>query len=116
MAQYFRFKFNGHTYEGRATSRSTRSGFSHDISVHDENYFEATEATCRYLNRTWECYTYESVLHRAIENLEKQEVENEIYRFKREAGISRLPKGAREQIEARWHEEYKKAVDSIERL
>ncbi len=116
MANYFRFKFNGHTYEGRATSRDTRSGFAHDITVHDENYDDATEASMHYFNRTWERYRYESVLHRAIGNLEKEAVENEIRRFKEEAHIGRLPKGAREQIEAKWHEEYKKAVESIERL
>jgi len=116
MAQYFRFRFNGETYEGRASYRNTRNGFAHDITVHDSNYREVTEATCHYLNSTWECYTYESVLHRAIENLEKEAVENEIRRFKEEANISRLPKGAREQIEAKWHEEYKMAVKSVERL
>ncbi len=116
MANYFKFRFNGQTYEGRATSRDTRSGFAHDITVHDENYNDVTEASCHYLNRTWECYRYESVLHRAIENLEKQAVEDEIERFKEEAHISRLPKGARAQIEAKWHEEYEMAVKSIERL
>jgi len=116
MAQYFRFRFNGETYEGRATSRDTRSGFAHDISVHDSNYRDVTEASCHYLNRTWESFRYETVLHRAIENLEKQAVENEIYNFKREAHIERLPKGAKAQIEAKWHEEYKRAVESIERL
>lgn len=114
MANYFKFRFNGQTYEGRATSRrDTRSGFYHDITVHDENNNDVTEASCHYLNRTWERYRYESVLHRAIENLEKEAVKREIGRFKVEAHISHLPKGARAQIVAKWHEEYKRAVDSI---
>ena len=62
MAQYFAFTFDGKNYEARCSSRSTRNGFAHDCTVRDENYNEVSEATCHYLNRTWECYRFESVL------------------------------------------------------
>ena len=116
MAQYFGFTFNGQEYEGRATSRNTRNGFAHDIVVRDANYNDVCEATMHYLNRTWECYRYESVLHEAIDKLTEEAIANEIYRFKEAAHISRLPKGAREQISAKWREEYDKAVKTIVRL
>ena len=116
MATYFSFTFNGHKYEGRATSRSTRSGFAHDIAVHDENYNDVVNTSCHYLNRTWECFQYESVLHRAIGILRDKEVEREIEAFKAAAHITRLPKGARAQIEAKWREDYEKAIETIKAL
>lgn len=116
MAHYFKFSFNCSEYEARATWRNTRNGFAHDIVVRDANYNDVCTATMHYLNRTWECYEYESVLHEAIDKLTEEAIANEIYNFKEAAHISRLPKGAREQISAKWREEYDKAIKSIKRL
>lgn len=79
MARYFEFSFNGHKYEARGTARDTRNGFAHDIAVWDENHRDVTEASMHYLNRTWECYPFESCLHKAIEQM----ADNEAYWRKR---------------------------------
>ena len=113
---YFKFTFNGQDYEGRATSRNTRSGFAHDIVVHDSNYNDVCTASMHYLNRTWECFQYESVLHHAIWILTERAISGEIDDYKEERGIKRLPRGKREEIERKWHEEYKKALETIVRL
>lgn len=44
---------------------STRSGFRH-IAVLLINGCERGRAKCCYLNRTWECFQYESVLRKLI--------------------------------------------------
>jgi len=44
-------------------SESTRSGFRH-IAVLFDGYREIDRAKCCYLNRTWERFEFESVLHK----------------------------------------------------
>lgn len=116
MANYFKFQFMGSEYEARCESRDTRNGFAHDCTVHDSNYYDCAEATCHYLNRTWECYRYESVLHKAIRNMAEEETNRAIEDYKEENGLSRLPKGKKAEIEAIYDAEYEKAVKSIVRL
>jgi hypothetical protein len=48
-------------------SEGTRSGFRH-IAVLHRNGFEIARAKCVYYNRTWECYQFESVLIKIIED------------------------------------------------
>lgn len=116
MARYFEFSFNGHRYEARGTARDTRNGFAHDIAVWDENHRDVTEATCHYLNRTWECYPYETCLHKAIEQMADNEAYWEKETYKREHNCTRLPKGMKGEIENKWYEEYKKACETIKQF
>lgn len=56
-----------------ADSRNTRHGFAHDakITVYPNNGTfcgYSVSAHCYYLNRTWERYTYQTVLQRACHN------------------------------------------------
>ena len=48
---------NGNTIVVTALAEKTRSGFRHLASG------GGTDAKCTYLNRTWEAYTFQSVLH-----------------------------------------------------
>jgi len=48
-------------YSVACNSESTRNGFRH-IAVLHKNGYEIARAKCTYLNRTWECYEFESVL------------------------------------------------------
>ena len=116
MAQYFSFTFNGKNYEARCTSRSTRNGFAHDCEVRDENYNDICKATCHYLNRTWECFRFESVLHSAIGAMEAQEIADEICDYKDEHNCSRLPKGMKGELETKWRKVYAEAVKTIKAL
>ena len=100
MAQYFSFTFDGKNYEARCTSRSTRNGFAHDCTVRDENYNDITEATCHYLNRTWECYRFESVLHKAISQIAEQKEERTVEQWKQENGKTRISAKKRDELTA----------------
>ena len=48
-------------------SEGTRNGFRH-IAVLHKNGFEIARAKTCYLNRTWECFQFESVLNKIIED------------------------------------------------
>lgn len=48
-------------------THDTTSGFAHDTSLFINNC-RVSDATCYYLNRTWECYRYQSVMKKAAYN------------------------------------------------
>jgi len=48
-------------------SVNTRSGFKHVATLHRNGYSIANAKKC-YINRTWERFTYESVLIKMINN------------------------------------------------
>lgn len=56
--------------------KKTRNGFKHEATLH-KNGFEIAKTKCCYLNRTWECFEYESVLVKIInENFDGAELKN----------------------------------------
>jgi len=54
-------------YSVVCNSESTRSGFRHVAKLCRSGY-EIAIAKCLYVNRTWECYEFESVLVKIIED------------------------------------------------
>lgn len=48
---------------------------------------EAGKARYRYYNRTWECYTFQSVMAGAVEDYEKHELERYLNNKKIELGL-----------------------------
>ena len=67
MSTIKEFSVNDHKYTFYCNSRSTRYGFAHDAELFDNGYLRC-KASCFYLNRTWECYTYQSVMKKAVSN------------------------------------------------
>ena len=59
------FTVNGKKVQFANNSRGTRSGFAHDTSFFVNGHLYR-EATCHYLNRTWERYTFQSVMRKAV--------------------------------------------------
>jgi hypothetical protein len=57
------------------------------------------KATAHYLNRTWECYRYQTVMMGCISDIINDKYNEFIAEFKRENGISRLTKAKREEAE-----------------
>lgn len=49
-------------------SRNTRNGFAHDCTVFIYGH-EFGRASCYYLNRTWECYRYQTVMLKTVRGL-----------------------------------------------
>ena len=80
---------NGNEYEFVNNSRSTRSGFAHDTTLFKGNY-SIGKASCHYLNRTWECYRYQTVMRCCISNLINGKYEDFIADYKAERNIKRM--------------------------
>ena len=47
-------------------SKSTRNGFRHIATLRIDGYKICT-ASCIYINRTWECFEYASVLYKILD-------------------------------------------------
>ena len=75
------------------TAKSTRGGFYHKTELYIDSEF-ILECKCNYLNRTWESYSYQSVMKQALH----EAIESEILREKKLKGIKRLTKQLRETI------------------
>lgn len=59
------------------SSESTRNGFRH-VAILFKNGRQIAKATANYLNRTWESYTYQSVLHKLIRKEFTEAVANKL--------------------------------------
>ena len=75
----------------------TRNGFYHKTILKDKNGNEIAENKINYLNRTWESYTFRTVMQNCVYTL----IENKFVDFLRLAkekyGIKRLSKEKKEQ-------------------
>lgn len=60
---------------------------------------EYAKNTCRYYNRTWEYYTYQTVCIECIQKLIQKRIESEKYCFKCEHGYKKLTKDRNELLE-----------------
>lgn len=93
-----KFEIAGKEIEFVNQYRSTRSGFAHDTTLFIDGYRRA-EATCHYLNRTWECYTYQTVMKEAVYELIAREKEIVKDTFKRAKGYQKLTKARQQELE-----------------
>lgn len=59
------FKLND-TYSIVCNDKKTRSGFKHEATLRANGLSQRSTKIC-YLNRTWESYEYQSVVHRLID-------------------------------------------------
>ena len=75
--QYFTAKVNGEEIEFRCHTTDTRNGFCHTAHYVGWDY-SLTDSKVSYLNRTWERFTYETVLKRAIDKL-PSDVRQQVY-------------------------------------
>lgn len=68
----------GAIFEAFCLTANTRNGFKHEVEIKKNGCTIAHAKIC-YLNRTWERYTYESAIHKAVENcvLSADKAENE---------------------------------------
>lgn len=67
--QYFTAKVNGKEYEFRCYTTWTRNGFCHTVQ---NRTYSVSDTKVSYINRTWERFTYESALSKAIDKLHKE--------------------------------------------
>lgn len=81
-------------------SRATRNGFAHDCAFLLDGR-EENRASCHYLNRTWESYTFQSVILKALGEARAFAENRLIMRFKDSRGYMRMNPARYEEF-ARW--------------
>ena len=100
MSSIKTFTIGQNVYTFICSSRNTRSGFAHDCELIKNTSSHLGKATCHYLNRTWECYSYQSVM---IENVRNRIADYELAardEFKREHNLSRITAKRRPELDA----------------
>ena len=75
--QYFTAKVNGNEVTFRCYTTWTRNGFCHTAHYVGWDY-DINDTKASYYNRTWERFTYESVLIKAIDKL-PESVRQKVY-------------------------------------
>lgn len=70
-----------------------------------KNGIEMSMARARHYNRTWEKYTYQSVMHSAVYNAHKEQLDRYIEAYKANNGIERFKAGQRKQLEEQFDKE-----------
>lgn len=99
-----KIEINGREYQFVNDSRSTRNGFAHDtVLLRDGN--EIAKASCHYLNRTWECYRYQTVMQRCIGDFIERCLENTLRWYKAENGIKRLTAQKKEEVTEKFYQQ-----------
>jgi len=84
-----KFKILGKEIEFVNQYRNTRMGFAHDTTLF-VNGSQYGTATCTYYNRTWECYTYQTVMLRVVEELRECRRKWLLSEFKAEHGYQKM--------------------------
>ena len=78
--------------------RSTRNGFAHDAEFF-YNGFSLVKTSCHYINRTWENYTFQSVMLKAIGIAMDEYTERQKRDFKAENGYRKMTAQRKEEFE-----------------
>lgn len=88
---------NGKEYTFINSSRGNRSGFVHETKLYRDNTL-VSDAKIQYYNRTWEVYTFQSVMKKAvgklIESYETRFTDN----WKASHNIKRLTKVKKDEM------------------
>ena len=77
--------------------KATKNGFRHICRLSNGRYGKNVE--CRYINRTWEKFEFESVILKSISEMECDIIENEKSCFKALEGIRHMSKQRGEAFE-----------------
>ena len=88
--EYKNFKIVGDSY-------SNSRAWGHTAVVFKDNY-ELSKSKIRYYNRTWERYTYQSVILDALYDAIKSRQSSLIADYKNTTGVSRMTKHKKEEI------------------
>jgi len=100
MEDIFRITINDHPFRFDCRSWGTRSGFAHGAELTDTKTWQRLgEAKCFYLNRTWECYTFQSAMLAAISHAIDAEADRERDHLFRLNGWERMTAKRREELD-----------------
>lgn len=84
-----KMQIDGKEVEFVNACRNTRSGFAHDTTMFIDGR-QREQATCIYYNRTWECYTYQSVMQSAVYHMITNRKDYLKDKFKRDNNYTKL--------------------------
>lgn len=90
-------KIGNRTWQLVNESWSTSNAWGHKTNVIRNGYNYGTHK-CRYYNRTWESYTFQSCMFGAIEEIKERELERFINNYKYENNIDRFKKGQKDEV------------------
>ena len=93
-----KFEIDGKEVEFVNQFRGTRSGFAHDTTLFIDGR-KVAEYTCHYLNRTWESYTYQTVMKCAVDRVAEQELAYLKEKYLREHGYKKLTANRKAEFE-----------------
>lgn len=100
---------NGNKWQFVNESWSTSYSWGHRTIVF-KNGYEMVEHKCKYINRTWESYTYETCMLCAIDEIEETEKNRFINDYKYQNNIDRFKKGQKDEV-IKMFEETEKAKE-----
>lgn len=89
MANYKNFKINDNEIMFINNSRNTRSGFAHDSELFINDCFICKNSV-HYLNRTWECYRYQSSMRGCVYNALEELKASLKEEYKAQNGVKRM--------------------------
>ena len=97
-----KIKANGNEYQFVNSSRGNRSGFVHETTLFKNDY-EIADYKCQYYNRTWECYTYQTVMRCCVDAEIKREYDRFINKYKDQHNIKRMTAEKRAEAEKEFY-------------
>ena len=89
--------FEYKNYKIVAESWETSRSWGHNATLFKDND-ELTHSRIRYLNRTWECYRYQSVILDAIYEAIKRRQSRLVDDYKLQANVIRMTKNRKENL------------------
>lgn len=92
------FRYKDFTFSARYWE--TSNAWGHECYLLRDGVGEVGKARYRYYNRTWECYTYQSVMFGAIEDYKKKE----LARYLNSRKIELELKGFKKDDDGEWRE------------
>ena len=91
------FTINGNEYMFVNVFRENRSGFVHETELLKNNWIYGRNKI-QYYNRTWEVYTYQSVMMGCVRQLMEEFIEEFTANWKNKHGIKRLTEAKRKAM------------------
>lgn len=85
----YTFNIDGEKFDFNCDSVDTRDGFAHIVDLYQNNN-DLSNARENYLNRTWECYIYQTAMIEAVKKAisERRDYLKDCYKY--DHGISRV--------------------------
>lgn len=100
MEETYRITINNHPFRFDCRSWGTRSGFAHGAELTDTGRWERlAEEKCYYLNRTWECYNFQTAMLGAIRKAQNNEVTRVWNGLQRTNGWQKITAKRREALD-----------------